>query len=132
MAINQISTESSDSTFPTQPDTMSTATKEILTAKVADEPRYVSMTAEERKSGAYGSASLQKALEGIHQDGFVVLKGVADLAHVNALNKYMVAEAGEILEAKLKDENTEWNQGVPCKCCHRTTDEISQAHKLCV
>ncbi|KAG0645668.1 Kanamycin biosynthesis J [Hyphodiscus hymeniophilus] len=78
-----------------------------------DAPRSVFLTAEDRKNGAYDSANLQKALEGMHQDGLVVLKGVADVEHVDALNKFMTAEADDILEVKSKEPISAWNQGVP-------------------
>lgn len=78
-------------------------------------PRNVILTSEERKAGAYGFTNLQKALEAMHQDGFVVLKDVADVGHVDALNDFMTAEADLILEAKAKDKNTFWNQGVACE-----------------
>lgn len=80
-----------------------------------DGPRYVVMTAQDREEGAYGHVSLQKALEGLYQDGLVVLRGVVDVEHVEALNKFMCGEADEILKAKSKDNISAWNQGVPCK-----------------
>lgn len=83
--------------------------------KVIDAPRSVFLTAEERNYGAYDSANLQKALEGMQQDGLVVLKGVADVEHVDALNKFMTAEADDVLEVKSKEPISAWNQGVPCK-----------------
>jgi hypothetical protein len=92
---------------------VSTTVPEVA-AEAAGAPISVSITAEERKNGAYGFANLQKALEAMHQDGFVVLKGVAEVDHVSALNNYMTAEAEDILEAKAKEEKPFWNQGVAC------------------
>ena len=83
--------------------------------KIDDGSRSVFLTTVERKDGAYNSANLQKALEGMHQDGLVVLKGVADVEHVDALNQFMAAEADEVLEVKSKQAISEWNQGVPCE-----------------
>lgn len=81
-----------------------------------DAPPSVFLTAEERKHGTYDSTNLQKALEGMYQDGLIVLKNVAAVEHIGALNKFMTAEADSIMEVKSKEPLSAWNQGVPCKC----------------
>ncbi|KAI9737081.1 MAG: hypothetical protein M1834_000671 [Cirrosporium novae-zelandiae] len=65
-----------------------------------DRPRVIEMSAEERKKNSYNVSTLQKALEAMHQDGFVVLKSVVDVSHVNDLNRFMGAETPDILKDK--------------------------------
>jgi hypothetical protein len=45
-------------------------------------PRSITPTPEELKALAYDTANIEAALEALHQDGFVVLKSVVDVAHV--------------------------------------------------
>lgn len=92
-----------------------------------DAPRSVVLTAEERKHGAYDSTNVQKALEGMYQDGLVVLKDVAAVEHIDALNKFMTAEADSIMEVKSKEPLSAWNQGVPCEC---SSGEFFESFKL--
>lgn len=47
-----------------------------------DTARAIAPTLEKLKASEYGSHNLQAALERFHQDGFVVLKSVVDVAHV--------------------------------------------------
>jgi len=57
--------------------------------------------------------SLQKALEGLHQDGLLILQSVVDVEHVDRLNGFMTGERAEIL--RKKDPNGDlkaYNQGV--------------------
>lgn len=54
-----------------------------------DAPRIINPTPEELKSSTYDNANIQAALEALHQDGFVVLKSVVDVAHVDHINAYM-------------------------------------------
>ena len=54
--------------------------------KVVDAPREIVASAEEMKELAYRPAALQAAHEGLQQDGFVVLKSVVEVEHVDALN----------------------------------------------
>lgn len=65
---------------------------------------------EELQKAAYASPNVQKALEALHQDGFVVLKSVVDVSHVEALNKVMSKEADELVRNNTKP----FNQGVNC------------------
>ncbi|KAJ5094773.1 hypothetical protein N7456_010634 [Penicillium angulare] len=70
--------------------------------------RTVEMSDEERRNGKYSDLSLSKALEGMHQDGLVVLKGVVDLNHIAALNRQMSADA----EKKRDDPTQTYNHSV--------------------
>ena len=63
-----------------------------------DAPRAIHLTAEEKLAGAYSPVNLQKALEGLHQDGLLVLKGVVDVNHVDHLREVMSAETQSIME----------------------------------
>ena len=76
-----------------------------------DLPRTIpTASAEEARRGTYNTANLQAALEALHQDGFVVLKGVVDLDHVREINEFMCVEADELVRNKSKP----FNQGVNC------------------
>jgi hypothetical protein len=73
-------------------------------------PRVITPTPEELKASAFDTANIEVALEALHQDGFVVLKSVVDVAHVDAINDYMSKEADELVRTKAKA----FNQGVNC------------------
>ncbi|RDW92383.1 hypothetical protein BP5796_01777 [Coleophoma crateriformis] len=75
---------------------------------VQDGPRLIVATPDELKAGTYDSGNIQAALEALHQDGFAVLKGVVDVAHVEHLNEYMSKEADELV----KNNSKPFNQGV--------------------
>jgi hypothetical protein len=75
------------------------------------EARTVALSDEERINGRYSDWSLQQALEAMHQDGLVVLKGVVDVDHIKALNERMSADA----EKKRDDPNQVYNHLVRCK-----------------
>ncbi|KAI0475733.1 phytanoyl-dioxygenase family protein [Xylariaceae sp. FL0804] len=74
----------------------------------ADGPRLVIPTPHERRRECYSSENVKKALEGLHQDGFVVLKSVVDPEHVRLLREHMDVEADGLVRAKAKP----FNQGV--------------------
>lgn len=76
-----------------------------------DAPRTITPTLEELKASKYESHNIQAALEALHQDGFVVLKSVVDIAHVDHIDSYMTKEADELV----KDNAKPFNQGVNCK-----------------
>jgi hypothetical protein len=76
----------------------------------ADEPRRIVPTPLELKASKYDSPNIQAALEALHQDGFVVLKLVVDVAHVDHINSFMTKEADDIVKNNLKP----FNQGVNC------------------
>lgn len=80
-------------------------------AKVADAAREVHPTLEELKSSSYDNPNIEAALVALHQDGFVVLKSIVDIAHVESLNKAMSKEADYLVENNVKA----FNQGVNCK-----------------
>ena len=75
-----------------------------------DAPRTIFCSTDERHRGAYGPTNLQKALEGLHQDGLLVLKSVVDIAHVDHLRKVMSAETQSILQDPRRTGI--YNQGV--------------------
>lgn len=87
-------------------------TSKFDTIKDADAPRTINPTPEELKSSSYDNANIQAALEALHQDGFVVLKSVVDVRHVDHINSYMGKEADDLL----KNNTKPFNQGVNCSC----------------
>jgi hypothetical protein len=76
-----------------------------------DAPRSITPTVEELKASSYDTPNIEAALEALSQDGFVVLKSVVDVAHVEHLNSFMTKEADELLKNNVKP----FNQGVNCK-----------------
>jgi hypothetical protein len=85
--------------------------KSIQASPASDAPRTTTPTLAELKASSYETANIEAALEALHQDGFVVLKKVVDIAHVDHLNSYMTKEADELVKNKVKP----FNQGVDCK-----------------
>ncbi|KAJ5784756.1 uncharacterized protein N7503_009968 [Penicillium pulvis] len=79
-----------------------------MTVHTQPDVRTVTLSDEERLNGKYTDWSLQQALEAMHQDGLVVLKGVVDLDHIKALNERMSADA----EKKRDDPNQVYNHSV--------------------
>jgi len=80
-----------------------------------DGPRVISPTPLERTRRRFSQTNLQAALEGLHQDGLLVLESVVDVDHVNKLNDFMTAETGAILKVKDPDGTVKaFNQGVKC------------------
>jgi hypothetical protein len=79
-----------------------------------DAPRSITPTVEELKASSYDIPNIEAALEALSQDGFVVLKSVVDVAHVEHLNSFMTKEADELLKNNVKP----FNQGVNCKHQH--------------
>ncbi|KAK5110263.1 hypothetical protein LTR62_006116 [Meristemomyces frigidus] len=73
-----------------------------------DGPRSVPLSSEDRSNSRYSSEAVQYALEGLHQDGLLVLKGVVDVAHVDHLRGVMGAETQIILQERAGL----YNQGV--------------------
>ncbi|KAG4027941.1 hypothetical protein MFRU_025g00080 [Monilinia fructicola] len=76
--------------------------------EVKDAPRTVRATVDELKTTFYDTPNLQAALEALHQDGFVVLKSIVDVNHIDQINSYMSKEADELV----KNETKPFNQGV--------------------
>ena len=77
---------------------------------VADPPRAIELTPQEKQAGAYSGSNLQRALEGLHQDGLLVLKGIVDTAHVDHLREVMAAETQDVM--KSAERSGVYNQGV--------------------
>lgn len=74
-------------------------------------------TNNERLVGAYSTRTLQIILSTLHQDGLVVLKGIIDVEHVDALNKAMCEGA----EKTITNPGTTYNHNVRCafvRCAH--------------
>jgi hypothetical protein len=78
-----------------------------------DAPRAIRASSTELRSSKYDTPNVQAALEGLHQDGLVVLKSVVDVAHVDKLNSYMTKEADDLV----KNNTKAFNQGVNCRYC---------------
>ncbi|KAH8671951.1 phytanoyl-dioxygenase family protein [Tricladium varicosporioides] len=76
--------------------------------EVYDGPRTIIPTAEELKLSSYDNYNIEAAMEALHQDGFVVLKSVVNVAHIDHINSYMTKQADDILKNNLKP----FNQGV--------------------
>jgi len=76
----------------------------------SDAPRAVLLDSQDKLDGRYGNAALQSALEGLHQDGLLVLKGVVDVAHVDHLRSVMTTEGQEVLRSEQRAGL--YNQGV--------------------
>jgi len=80
------------------------------TTTPAADVQSVTVSDEERHKGKYSPLSLQKALEALHQDGLVLLKGVIDVKHIQALNDKMCADA----DLRRSDPDQVYNHGVKC------------------
>lgn len=76
-----------------------------------DAPQAIGPTDKERSAGVYSPRNLQRVLSGLHQDGLVVLRGVIDLSHVDALNDAMCRDA----EKKIADPTQVFNHDLKCK-----------------
>lgn len=79
-----------------------------------DDARRVPITAEERRNGRYSVSHLQMALEGLHQDGMVVLKNLVDVEHCDKLYKHMGGDRARIIEERHAGAKA-YNQGVKCE-----------------
>ncbi|KAI1609984.1 phytanoyl-dioxygenase family protein [Exophiala viscosa] len=78
------------------------------TTTTIDDVQSVPVSDDEHHQGKYSPLSLQKALEALHKDGLVLLKGVIDVKHIQALNDKMCADA----ELRRTDPNQVYNHGV--------------------
>ena len=65
-----------------------------------DGPRRVPMKAEDRENGTYSVPQLQMALEGMHQDGMVVLQSLVDVDHCDAVYEHMTQDRDRILHER--------------------------------
>ncbi|KAK3114838.1 hypothetical protein LTR53_006418 [Teratosphaeriaceae sp. CCFEE 6253] len=77
---------------------------------MADAPRSISASPNERHRYAFDATTLQSALEALHQDGLLVLKQVVDVGHVDHLRQVMSAETRSILQSSQRAD--QYNQGV--------------------
>lgn len=81
--------------------------------------RFVPLTAENRIAKSYSTPSLQLALEGLHQDGVVVLQGIVDVEHCDQLYQHMTADRPRLM-AELHSNGAGFNQGVQCRIPSQT------------
>ena len=65
-----------------------------------DGPRRVPLTEDDRANGAYAVPQLQMALEGLHQDGMVVLQNLVDIEHCDNLYEHMTGDRDRILQER--------------------------------
>lgn len=78
--------------------------------KEIDGPRLITPTPEELRVSAYDHANIEAVMEALHQDGFVVLKNVVEVGHLDHINAFMTKEADEII----RNNSKPFNQGVKC------------------
>lgn len=87
-----------------------------------DAPQAITPTDKERSAGVYSPQSLQRVLSGLHLDGLVVLRGVIDLNHIDALNDAMCKDA----EKKIADPTQVFNHDVKCEAIFPVTHRLSR------
>lgn len=75
-----------------------------------DGVKVITMSEAERASGYYRPQTLEKALEAMYQDGFVVLRGVIGVDFIDKLNEKMCEDA----ERKIADPTQLYNHGIKC------------------
>ncbi|KAK7899746.1 hypothetical protein LTR67_003491 [Exophiala xenobiotica] len=80
----------------------------MIASMETDHVQTITLSDDERCKGKYSPLTLQKALEAMHQDGLVVLKGVIDVKHIDALNEKMCADA----DKKRADPDQIYNHAV--------------------
>ena len=79
----------------------------------ADGPRRVPLPSDDRANGSYSVPQLQLALEGLHQDGMVVLQNVVSEGHCDKLHDHMSGDRDRILRERHAGAKV-YNQGVKC------------------
>ncbi|RDW63514.1 hypothetical protein BP6252_11059 [Coleophoma cylindrospora] len=91
-----------------------------------DSPRFVNSSIEEQCAKQYGIPNLQLALEGLHQDGMVVLSGVVNVDHCTKLYDYMATDKSRLMEERHANGEG-FNQGVKSnilQCAPLTKPEL--------
>ena len=73
-------------------------------------PTVVNPSPQEISTKRLAPRNLEKAVRGIHNDGLVVVNGVAPHADLDALNARMVSDA-QVLQARGEDGPFNYNQG---------------------
>ncbi|TNY24029.1 hypothetical protein DMC30DRAFT_346619, partial [Rhodotorula diobovata] len=91
---------------------MTATTRPLTTPPLPTHPGVITLTEEERTAGKWSRASLQRAMELLHRDGVLAVRGIVDLAHVAALRESMTATAKDVAAGKDKGKITQFNQGV--------------------
>lgn len=86
-----------------------------------DAPQAIAPTDKERSAGVYTPRNLQRVLSGLHQDGLVVLRGVIDLDHVDAINKAMCEDA----EKRIADPTQVFNHDIKCEALSHPTNSMA-------
>ncbi|KAJ9499175.1 hypothetical protein H2202_005332 [Exophiala xenobiotica] len=72
----------------------------ILKEGKPDDPRRVPLGEADLKNGSYSAPALQMALEGLHQDGMVILKDVVNPEHCDILHEHMSGDRDRILRER--------------------------------
>lgn len=78
-----------------------------------DSPRRVPLPKDDRHNGSYSVPQLQMALEGLHQDGMVILQNVVSEDHCDQLHEHMSGDRDRILRERHSGAKF-YNQGVKC------------------
>ena len=86
-----------------------------------DDARRIPITIEERRDGCYSISHLQMALEGLHQDGMVILKDLVNIDHCDKLYEHMAGDRDRIVKERHPGAKV-YNQGVKCELtvCNET------------
>lgn len=79
-----------------------------LPAQKLNQPVEVAPSTEEIARGRLNDANIKLFLSGMHRDGIVILKDVIDPSHLDAINRFMVADT----VAELQKEGLHTNFGV--------------------
>lgn len=80
------------------------------TTQAARLPTVITPSPQELSTKRLGPRNLEKAVRSIHNDGLVVVNGVASHADLDALNARMVSDA-RALQARGEDGPFNYNQG---------------------
>ena len=88
----------------------------VMKPSKPDGPRRVPLSVKDLKDGSYSAPALQMALEGLHQDGMVVLTNVVDPEHCETLYDHMTNDRDRILQERHAGAKV-YNQGVKCQGC---------------
>ncbi|KAK2608099.1 hypothetical protein N8I77_006732 [Diaporthe amygdali] len=95
-----------------------------MKVEYGDAPQAIAPTVSERSAGLYSSRNLQRVLSGLHRDGLVVLRGVIDASHIDALNEAMCEDA----EERIVDPSQVFNHNLKSNFLQRPP--VTQANLL--
>ncbi|KAM0750036.1 hypothetical protein T439DRAFT_381558 [Meredithblackwellia eburnea MCA 4105] len=74
------------------------------------QPGFVVLSPEEKESGKWSRANLQRAMELLHRDGLLGMTGIVEIEHLEKLRDSMLKTTKEIKASKTK--LTDFNHGV--------------------